>query len=166
MKLLLTLILIITPLFGNCQGVYQVTGQNLQPSINQYKKTIDSLKIALTSEKYTSQWALAQLKYKEDSILLLKKEVKSGGIFKAKADSLEKALDRCLHPPIDSALIAEILKKPYGAFDIRDSLYGTKMLITQELYDIIPTWKFKTIYLFPVSTTQGIKVKKLTFINE
>lgn len=57
MKLLLTIILIIAPLFGNCQngsGVYQVVGADLTPQIKQYQKSIDSLKTIIAT-KFTWQ---------------------------------------------------------------------------------------------------------------
>lgn len=127
MKPLLTLILIILPLLGNGQ-VYKVTGSDLTPQITQYKKTIDSLKTALTSANngYNDCWAnnyglKASIKTKSDSILLLKVQLRaandtiskyktlylSGGIYKTKTDSLTKALDQCKNPTqLDSAQLA------------------------------------------------------------
>lgn len=130
MKTLLTIILIILPLLGNCQdgGIYQVTGPNLQPQLTQKQKTIDSLKTVLTAANKSANdcWAnnyglKADMKTKSDSLLLLKNQLKaandtinkyktlylSGGIYKIKADSLTKAIDQCKNPTqLDSAQLA------------------------------------------------------------
>lgn len=50
MKPLLTILLIITPLFGNCQ-IYRTTGSDWEPQIKQYQKSIDSLQKALVASK-------------------------------------------------------------------------------------------------------------------
>ena len=129
---------------------FEVYGTLFNPC-KTYQTTIDSLKTVLGVEKVKSLTFQNETKILNNQI----------SYFSFKTDSLIKALDHCMHPPMDSTTIKEIINQPVKYFSFKDTAYNTDMYLEQNFYNCIPYYKYQYITRFPVQTPTGIKTKEI-----
>lgn len=168
MKPLLTILLIIIPLFGNCQngsGIYQTTGQDLSPQIKQYQKSIDSLKKVLGGTYY---YYTQMERSKIDSIKVLKGQL-------ATCQKNLANVNTAIIRTNDSLKLAnyniQYQFEQYKAKQFIDTIEfigfpdtrtGNFTKITEKEYNIEPKFTWQILKRYPVITAQGIKTKEIT----
>lgn len=160
MKSLLTLIFLIIPLLVNCQ-VYQVTGKNLQPVMDQCKKSNDSLKIAISNNLKAfntwQNWANAQMKTKSDSIKLLKTQL----IAVNKTNDSLKLTNYNINHLFANSMTSQSMDT-IQTIEYLDTTAGIISKITEKTFSIIPKFIRQVSNRYAITTPQGIKMKEVT----